>query len=455
MTKSTGPQRFKSPKIPSLDADVVIIGAGLAGLAAARRLKDRGVSVLVLEARSRVGGRAWSETTEPGLTIDLGAQLFSDVQTNISALVDEIGLTRVAINEGGQALYVGAPGGHHVEHAKDQVPLSILGQLDYFNAQRVFGNAFKDFEARAKELDHVSAEDFLRQMAFGNAAFKVMAAPLEEGFCRPLSEIAAFEMLKQIQPNLVDGVLMESEQWFLEEGTMTLAQYLAAQIGDGLLLRTPVTGFSQDERGVAVKTPGGVIRAGRPIVAVPPQLYKDIGLAELLPMHKQSVIDSWVRGDAIKTVLIFERPWWRDEQMSGASVTHGHLFNGTLDCSPKNKSRGVLLLFSTSQSGRRLSRMIDEEARIAAAIAHVEDLAGGQVPPLLAGRSINWSEDRWAQGGYASRRGFGGWLTAPDMFAPVGNIHFAGTETATEWRSFMEGALCSAERAAGEVLGLA
>jgi len=110
------------------------------------------------------------------------------------------------------------------------------------------------------------------------------------------------------------------------------------------------------------------------------------------------------------------------------------------------------VLFSTAASARRLGSITEERERIAKALEWLETLGCGIVPKLLAARSIHWNDDPHSLGGYASRRGIGGWGTAPDLFAPVQRVHFAGSETATEWRSFMEGALQSAERAVKEVL---
>ena len=257
---------------------------------------------------------------------------------------------------------------------------------------------------------------------------------------------------RQISANLADGEAAETEQWYFREGTAPLAVHLADRLGEALSLNAPVTRIEQDADGVTVTAAPGPYRARHAIIAVPPQFYGDIGLSALLPAKRRTVAAGWVRGEAVKTMLVFERPWWRDAGMSGLSQTMGDLFNSTMDGSPADGSLGILVLFSTGTSGRLLGRMAEEGARIAAAKAHLEALAGAAIPSAIGGRSIDWSGDPLARGGYASRRGIGGWLAAPEMFAPLGRIHFAGTETATEWRSFMEGALQSAERAVSELL---
>jgi monoamine oxidase len=110
------------------------------------------------------------------------------------------------------------------------------------------------------------------------------------------------------------------------------------------------------------------------------------------------------------------------------------------------------VLFSTAASAHRLGCITEEHERIAKAVDWLETLSGGAVPKLLAARSVHWNAEPQSLGGYASRRGIGGWSAVANLFAPVQRVHFAGSETATEWRSFMEGALQSAERAVKEIL---
>ena len=156
-----------APAIGSGAVDAVVLGAGLAGLAAARRLAEAGASVRVLEARGRIGGRVWSERLRTGQTVDLGAQFIGDAQTRISALADEVGLTRVAPNAEGQALYVAAPGTEKVAFDGSSLPLSFLAQADYVQAGIDLGLRLDGFRANIAELDRITAEAFLRDLTYG------------------------------------------------------------------------------------------------------------------------------------------------------------------------------------------------------------------------------------------------------------------------------------------------
>ncbi len=440
------PTRTTSP------VDVIVIGGGLAGLSAAQHLSAGGASVVVLEARDRVGGRVRSQRLDTGLTIDLGAQLLGDVQPRVSALVAEIGLTRVPTHSAGDVLYVPAPGAPAKRTSADSRGLSFLHQLDLLQAARRSEGAMRHpGREDVARLDSLTAAEYLRGITLLDESHDVIAAALEEGLCVPLDTVSAYELLAQLAS--AGGLESQeaSEEWFLAEGTQPIAQHLAAELGARVVRHSPVRTVERDGDGVRVTATSGVYRARDVVVAVPPQLYADIGVPALLPQHRRQAVAGWVRADVVKTVLVFDRPFWRDRGLSGVVQSPGGLANAVIDGSPADGSAGVLVLFATSRSGRLFGRTAAEADRVGQAVSWLGELLGGPVPWPSAARSVDWSADRWSRGGYASHRGIGGWVLAPDLFAPCGPLHFAGTETATEWRGFMEGALQSGERAAAEI----
>jgi monoamine oxidase len=149
---------------------------------------------------------------------------------------------------------------------------------------------------------------------------------------------------------------------------------------------------------------------------------------------------------------MFDEPWWRRTNHSGIAVSPRQTFGAIVDGSPEDSSVGVLILFSTATGGQILSKSSNEASRVEQAMQWLRRIHGNDVPDPICARSIDWSADPFSLGGYAGRRGIGGWRIAPDLFSPLGKLHFAGTETAKTWRSFMEGALQSGVRAADEVL---
>lgn len=433
--------------------DAVVIGGGLAGLAAARRLKSAGAVVKVLEARGRVGGRVHSQRLESGHTIDLGAQFIGDAQRRISALVDEAGLTRVSPHSRGDNLFLLSPDAAPVLKRGDVPPLPLFGKLELLLAAWRLDGTLRSFRADIARLDAMPASEFVQNLTWSHEPADFLAGYAEGEICAPLHAISAYELLDQVAST--EGLKGEgdSAQWYLAEGTGPLAHHLADSLGEALELGAPVTGLEPHADWIAVTSAGErVYRARKLIAALPPQLYRGIGLLPLVPETRRRIFDDFIPGRVVKTLLVFERPWWRRHGASGRALTAGSLFNAVVDASPADGGLGILVLFSTSASAFRLAGLNVEGDRVAAALRWLGHLCGEAIPAPILGRSIDWNADPYSQGGYASRRRTGAWRDATDLFSPAGRVHFAGTETATEWRSFMEGALQSAERATKEVL---
>ena len=432
---------------PTNRFDVVVIGAGLAGLYAARKLKRAGVSVAVLEARSRVGGRVHSERVNDHLTIDLGAQFIGDSQRRLSALVDEIGLTRVSPYTRGKTAFVTKPGARPVLKSGDDVPLSLIAKLDAAIAMWRVNRRLKSFRTDLTSLDSISAAQFVQSMTFLKSPADFLTHYGESEMCTSLTGISAYELLDQLSATGGFDGEQRSAQWYLAEGAGGIAEYLAAELGDSLVLNSSINHIEQTESSVTVTASTGQYHGRYLIVAIPPQLYGTFGLLHHLSPARRAALTNYQHGKVIKNILVFERPWWRDLGVSGRISSPDSFFNSALDTSPADASAGVLVLFATASSAAKLCHVTEERDRIAKALEWLTELSGFPVPPPITARSIDWNSDPLSRGGYASRRALGSWASAPDLFSPTGRIHFAGTETATEWRSFMEGALESAERA--------
>lgn len=431
--------------------DVVIVGAGLAGLSAARELKRSGATVRVLESRRRIGGRVHSVQLEGGVTLDLGAQLVGDAHVQVRRLVDDAGLRRVAIHTSGDVLQAAA-GGDVRRYARGALPLGWLDHLDALQASWRLGRDIKHLRAeKAKSLDRIKAATFLRSRTVFNTASATLGGYYEGEFCAPLDEVSAYEFLEQARA--VGGLAGESASasWFLPDGASDLASSLMEGLAEDLFLNSPVTSVVPDRCSVSITVHGETIRARHAIIAIPPQLYGAAGVLPHLPQAWRAALTDWRTGAVVKTILVFDRPWWRARGLSGGVISPGEVFSAAVDTSPGADGPGVLVVFSTARGARTLGKTEDEGARIGQAMDWVRRSFGGDVPALVTGRSVDWSADPESLGGYASRRAPGGWADAPDLFKSLGRLHFAGTETAGHWRGFMEGAIESGLRAAEDV----
>lgn len=431
--------------------DVVVVGAGIAGLSAARELQRSGASVAVLEARDRIGGRAHSVPGLDGQILDLGAQFIGDAHKRISALVEEAGLTRVKPFDQGSGLFFTDQNNRAKRVPGDSLPLNKLHQIDALLAQRNLGRLANNDPADTKRLKEISALQLLREVSISSKTSDVLAQLMEPEFCYPLSKISAFELLSQL--NSMGGPVSEADSagWFLNEGIGGLLSHLAKDLKPAVHLKTPVLQIRRKHQAFEVETKAGMFTSKDVIVAVPPQLYKQLGLYDLLPIDVADELDLIRPGTAIKTILVFSKPWWRESGLTGRSISAYGPFNATLDASPEDGSLGVVILFSTSTSGVMLGESESEEARVTRALKWLEGFEAGPIPEPLLARSINWNVDPFSQGGYSSVRTLGSKMPTEELFASRDGLHFAGTESATEWRSFMEGALQSAERVVGVI----
>lgn len=446
----SAPQRIGAATAGS--ADVIVIGAGLAGLSAARHLRAHGASVIVLEARDRAGGRVHSQRLVGGQTIDLGAQFMGDAQTHVAALADEACLRRASAAVPGDLLHLSSDDAAPQRGSPDALPLPMIDRLDalqaFWRIERSVASLGGDDLMR---LDRIDAGSFLRDKTFLDPAYRAIGGYVEGEMCTPLVDVSAYEALEQGAS--IGGFSGEaaSAQWFLADGAEGMARYLADAVGSSLILNAPVSRVAHEPDAVTVTAATDVYRADCAIVAVPPQLYGAIGVLQELPSSWQAALGGWRLGSVVKTILVFHEPWWRRSGLSGTIVNPGGMFGAALDASPE-AGPGILIVFSTARGAQALGRFPDERARIAAAMRWLSRAHGMGVPDPLEARSIDWSIDPFSLGGYASRRGIGGWSAAPDLFAPHGRLHFAGTETANRWRSFMDGAVQSGLRAAREIL---
>ena len=426
--------------------DVVVVGAGIAGLSAARELQNSGASVAVLEARDRIGGRAHTVPGLEGQSIDLGAQFIGDSQKRISALVDEAGLTRVKPFDKGAGLFFTDQSKGAQRVPGDSLPLNKLQQIDALLAQRKLDRLPKANNARIERLKQISALQLLREVTLSTKTSEILSQIMEPEICYPLSRISAFEVMSQI--NSMGGAASEAESagWFLKEGIGGLLAHLAKDLQSAVHLDAPVQRISRKQGVFEVETPKDKFSAKDVIVAVPPQLYRSLGVYDLLPKNVSDEFDLIRPGNVIKTILVFPKPWWRESGLTGRSISSYGQFNATMDSSPEDGSLGVLTLFSSSLSGILLGKTESESERVALALKWLEGFKTGPIPKPLLAKSLNWNAELFSQGGYSAVRTLGSKMPIAELFESRDGLHFAGTESATEWRSFMEGALQSSER---------
>jgi monoamine oxidase len=445
-------------------ADFAVVGAGLAGLRTAVSLSAAGATVTVFEARERVGGRVVSAPGAAGgtgrrpLVLDLGAQWVGPGQTEMLRHIRELGLHVVPTAGPGRALWgVGGrlqPGGA----ALPPVPPMVLAEVLVSGALVALMSRSVPPEApwrawRAKRWDSATAEDWIRRHLRSAAGRDLARLYITGNAAIEPGETSVLGLLFDLRTLGPARRLATAEAFRLLEGTHEVARRLADRIGDRIRFADPVRAISQDSAGVTVESHAGVLRCRRVAVCVPPPLAGRIAYTPALPGKRARLLASLPMGASVKFHAVYPRPFWRERGLSGQAWTAAGTVSLTYDNSPRDGSgRGVLVGLVVADEARRLGAL-DRSEQEREILASLGDLFGPDAGAPGALVVQDWGAEEWTGGCYAAHFPAGAWTSYGSAFrAPCGRIHWAGTETSSEWHGYMEGALRSGNRAAEEML---
>jgi monoamine oxidase len=441
-------------------SDVVVVGAGLAGLYAARELAAHGKQVVVLEARDRVGGRTLGHALQ-GDTIDLGAQWIGPTQRRVLALARELGIaTFPQYHAGAKVLSVGGRRSTY-RNTIPGLPLRslldlqlALTRIDWLARQVPLDQPA--LARRAAEWDRLSVADWFDRNVRQPDARAVLTGAVRAIFAAEPDELSLLFFLFYVHSGGGMMSLVEikrgAQQDRLLGGTQQLSQRLAEQLGDRVRLNHAVTRISHDARGVAVAAGGATYRAQAAIVAIPPALASQIRYSPALPTERYRLARAMPMGKVIKCVIAYEQPFWRAAGYSGEALSDAGPVQLVFDDSPRDGQHGALVAFILGAAAREWSGR-GRAARARAVCEQLAEFFGPQAAQPLAYVDQDWATEPWSMGCYVGILPPGA-LTSygAALREPVGPIHWAGTETAQIWNGYMDGAIESGERAAREIL---
>jgi len=442
-----------------LQADVVVIGAGLAGLSAARRLVADGLEVVVLEARDRVGGRTLNHPIGEGKVVEVGGQWVGPGQERVLSLIRALGLKTFDTYTGGRNLFEHRG---RLSRYRGEIPhvnpLALLDvQLALTRLERMARRVPAERpwvapSAPAWDAQTVASWTRLNMRTrlgrdlIGLACEAVWAAdPADVSLLHFLAYASAGGGLQRLIST--EGGAQQSR---IVGGSQRIAQALADRLGDVVVTGQPVSMIDRRER-VRVIARTVTVDARRVIVAMSPTLAGRLQYTPVLPAWRDQLTQRMPNGSVIKCMAIYQEPFWRADGLSGQVTSDSGPVKVAFDNSPPEGSPGVLLGFLEGNQARALGRVTPAQRRAAVLGCFVRFFGERAATPLDYVEK-DWSADPWTRGCYGAFMPPNTWSVFGDALRePIGPIHWAGAETATVWMGYMDGAITSGERAATEV----
>jgi len=444
-----------------LRAEVVVVGAGFAGLAAARALVAAGVDALVLEARDRVGGRIYTRPASDGTPLDLGGQWVGPSQRRILALAQAVGVEtfttydtgdNVQYQAGERHIYSGAVPTHDPVVAAEIVEailtLNMLANAVPLDAPWQAPDA-ADWDAQ-------TLETWLRANVASPGARALLTLGAQAIFSAEPRDLSLLHALFYIHSagGLMDllGVTGGAQERRFVGGAQQVAERVAAALGQRVILDTPVHTVTQDAQGAQVAGDGVVVAAQRAIIALPPTLAGRLHYRPALPGLRDQLTQRMPMGTVIKVQCLYPTPFWRAAGLTGQASSDSGAVRVTFDNTPPGGAPGILLGFIEGDEGRAWGQRSAAERR-AATLECLVRYFGPQAAHPTEYVEQSWAEEEYTRGCYAGYMPPGVWSQyGAALRPPIGRLHWAGTETATVWNGYMDGAIQSGERAAAEAL---
>lgn len=445
-----------------LTTDVVIIGAGFSGLAAARLLHKAGKDFSILEARNRVGGRTYTQRIDKNKYVDLGGQWIGPSQDSMYALAEEYKVPWFETYDAGKNILDLNQKLRTYRGLIPKMDLVSLINLDFI-LKRLESKARKIplenpwLAGNAQKWDAISLEAFVLKHCYTKNTFKIIKAGLETVFAAELNEISLLHALFYIRSgrnlNTLISIDNGAQLHRLKGGMQTLAEKIADTFLTQIHFNRAVLSIKQEQDVVSISGKDFTCKAKQAIIAIPPPLVKEINFDPPLPLAKSQLLDKLSMGIVGKVFGIYEEPFWRKKGFSGQVVADEHApFQTFFDASPDDGSYGVLLAFCLANRARSFFSYSQEE-RKQIALQSFEKYFGVEAKEPLHYIDHCWADESWSKGCFAAIYPTGSWTNFQDTLAtPFGRLHWAGTETSKVWYGYIEGAVRAGERAAKETL---
>jgi monoamine oxidase len=448
--------------------DVVVVGAGLAGLTTARELTAAGRDVVVLEARDRVGGRTVNHDLGDGKVVEAGGQFVGPTQDHILALAKQVGVETFPAYTDGASVYVN---GGRARRYRGDIPPDPLALPDLGIAMRRINQLARKIplEApwrapKARAWDSVTFESWIRHTTAGSGALDLVNVLLGSAYGGSAADASLLYSLwyiagfgNETTPGTVErgiGVTGGAQESRFVGGSQLISHRIGDELDGRVVLGSPVRAIEQDAGRVTVTSDVDTWSARHVVVAVPPALATRISWRPLLPAQQDALFSRMAFGALMKCEAVYSEPFWRADGLNGQAVfRHGSPICSMFDNSPPDGKPGVLMGFLGGPQWHAWAARPPRERRAAVLRAFAAAVGKPALRPVEYFEQ-DWVGEEWTRGGPTSVPGTGV-LTelGPWRDRPFGRVHWAGAEHSDHWNGYMDGAVRSGETAARAVLG--
>lgn len=439
---------------------VTVIGAGLAGLAAAYDLHRAGWRVTVLEARDRVGGRVHSlRSFTDGLVAEAGGEFIEESHTRMIALAKQFGLklAPAASWRGGDkdwASFNGKSGpladasvwGFNLAEEVDR-EWDFLSELSRF----VPDPNQPQLAREAAHLDAQSARDWIESLDVHPFAKQYFVQHIRSEYTTEPERFSLLDLARNAA--MYYSTVERPPSMRVIGGNDQIPRALADALPD-VRLNAEVTSICilPDEVLITARQNNSylMLRSAFVILAIPLTAARRIDFNSSLPMAYQKLVDEVSYGAVTKVMIEYRKRFWNERGWSGRLTTDAPIVMTWHATSHIEHERGILTAYTGGESGARLSALSDEE-RIKVAVAEIEKLFPGSSDLIENTATIAWLNEPYTRGSYMALAP--GEVTAHwrALLEPAGRLFFAG-EHATAIQGFMEGAVESGQRAAATII---
>ena len=466
--KRRAPKKKRKRAARPRAVDTVVVGAGISGLTAARRLAAKGRSVVVLEARDRVGGRTLNHDVAPGRPVEAGGEYVGPTQNRVTAVCRELGVGIYEAYTKGDNSYIADGRVQRYTGDIPPEPASLLALNDVLTGVNDIAHSLSVEDPgghpRAAEWESDTVASWLRSktaLVDTPRVRQLVESLIEPSFGAANSEVTLLLLARFVagagDENHVGTIerMLGSKGGAQDSRILGGSQLISFGLAEGLqvVLGAPVRRIEQANGSATVVSDKGTWKAKNVVVAIPPPLAGAIDFRPGLPTEHRQLLQRSPMGALMKIEAVYDKPFWRDEGLSGAAVAvdDGGPCKVLFDNTPPEGSPGVLFGFCGGANWRRWAgRPVTQ--RKAAALQQFAHYTGSRALKAIDYFEQDWAREPWSAGGPVALpgpgtlSGYGSWIRRPH-----GVVHWGGTETSDYWAGFMDGAVRAGERVAREV----